>query len=386
MPLSENLPPDADLRTAKPVSPPETAEQTLEDINEPKPITFDECSPSRPDPLIGYLKNRFSTCQITNLRYQRYACPESTCPVVAELNARVFVIRNMEPGRRGVVIGHRVGIGSHTGLPDTARLGVGMTCAAKNPGGTVDCDAPETRITKSLADWKAQSIEYARFTMRGEDVPNPADPPQIQAEKRTWYQLGRFLFLEGETGKLDAPPLSSTARCDEADYVKGSMCVFPMTPMFLLDVREPTIADYARLVSDAFHGGVEKTYPGLAEGRYYAGNVSKCCGRRTYPLTRIHYDQATRNANNAVARRFCAARWGPEWHTGPDGTALECAVYPFNGTLDGAAISPDTAEGPSFTVKPVIEPVYQATERTVNGFLAQHRILDGDQYWVWLRE
>lgn len=348
--------------------------------NTPEPVTFGECSPSRPDPLAGYVKNRFSSCQITNVRYTRHACPEASCPLVAQLLAQVIVIRNMEPAQRRVVIGHQVGIFSYRGLPDTTRFGIGMTRTAKNPAGTANCDAPETKITKSIAEWKARPVEYTGFTMGGEDDPNPADPPLIQDEKRTWYRLGRSLFIEGETGDLGAPPLSSDVRCDVAGYVQGSRCVFPKTPMFLLDVRDP----YEKLVSEAFRGDIAATYPGRAEGRYYAGNASTSSGRRTYPLTRIHHDGATRDANKAVAERYCAARWGPDWHTGPDGTALECAVYPFTTTLDGAALSPGTTEGPTFTVKPVVEPVYRAMEEKLGEFLGRNHVLDGDQYWVWL--
>ncbi|WP_233611227.1 transporter [Amycolatopsis sp. WAC 01376] len=316
------------------------------------------------------------------MRHQRRACPDSACPLVAELLARVVVIRNMEPSQRRVVIGHEVAILSHHGLPDTTRFGIDMTCTAKNPAGSADCDASETKLTKSIADWKAQRIEYTGFTMRGEDVPNSADPPQIQAEKRTWYKLGRSLFIEGEIGDLDAPPLSSDVRCDVADYVQGSRCVFPKTPMFLLDVRD----SYGRLVSDAFRGDIAGTYPGPSEGRYYAGNASTRSGKRTYPLTRIQHDRAARDTNKAVAERYCAARWGPDWHTGPDGTVIECAVYPFNTTLDGAGLSPGTTEGPSFTVKPVLSPVCHAMEEALSDFLGRNHILDGDQFWVWLLE
>ncbi len=391
LPASAALPQDVDLRTVKPVSVDGAAERPMDvsatDVNTPAPITFNECAPNRQNPLGGVFKNPFSTCQITDMRYQRYACPESTCPVVASASARVIVIRNMQPSQRRVVIGHQVVMFTYTGMPDTTRFGIDLTCGAKYATGTANCDVPEAEVTKSIADWIAEPTELNVFTMRGEDVPNPADPPKIQAEKRTWYTLGRSLFFEGEPGetaRLDAPSLSSSARCDVAGYAYGSKCVFPGTHTFVVDLREPKIAESGQLVNAAMTN-FATTYPGPLEGRFVAGKNSANSALRTYPVTRIHHDQATVDANKAVAEQACATRSGPNWRTRPDGGTNECAVYPFNSTKDGANFSPGTSEGASFAVKPVLKADYDKLEETLRIFLGESHILDGDQYWVWAR-
>ncbi|OXM53278.1 hypothetical protein [Amycolatopsis alba] len=380
-PPGENLPAGVDLRTVPEKG---TAEQSLTDKNTPEPVTFDGCYVSRP-PADGYFKNRFSTCQITQLHYQRYACPASACPLIGEAVVYVVVTRNMVPSQRRVVIGHRIQFAVLRGLPDTTRFGAAMTCAAKNTGGTAVCDVPEAKVTKSIAEWKARPVENTVFTMRGQDAPDPADPPGIRAEKRAWYNLGRTLFVEGENGKvLDAPTLSTQARCDVADYVQGSKCVFPRPAMFYVDLHDPETAEYGRLVADALHGSVSSVYPGRLEGHYIPGNFSNSNGKRNHPITRIHHDQAAWQANKLIAERYCQQRWGPKWHRDANGWPRECAVYPFNSTKDGAALSPGTSEGSSFAVNPVLEGDYLAMERSVNDFLSRHHILDGDTYWVWI--
>jgi len=354
------------------------------DRNIPEPVTFDGCYLSRPNPADGYFKNRFSTCQITQLHYKRYACPEQACPLVGEAVVFVVVTRNMEPGQRRVVIGHRMQFSSLRGLPDTTRFGATMTCAAKYTTGTANCDVPEAKISKSIAEWKAQPVENTVFTMRGQDVPDPKESPEIQAEKRTWYKLGRTLFVEGENGVVEnAPVLSAEARCDDADYVRGSKCVFQRPALFFVDLQEPAAADYGRLVADAIRRNIKEAYPGSAVGHYIPGWLGDILALRTHPLTRTNH-QPAQEANKTVSERYCAARWGPDWRTGPDGTVLKCAAYPFNSTRDGAGRYPGHSAGGAFAVKPVAESVFLAMEQTVNDFISRHHILDGDQYWIWI--
>ncbi len=369
-------------------SPPAENPLPATDRNIPQPVTFDECTPSRPNPADGYFKNRFSTCQKTQLRYRQYACPEPGCQLVGEAVVYVVVTRNMVPSQRRVVISHRMQFSSIHGLPDTTRFGATMTCAAKDTSGTADCDVPEAKVTKSIAEWKARPVEDTVFTMRGEDPPIYQDPPEIQAEKRTWYNLGRTLFVEGENGQVEnAPQLSTEARCDEAGYVQGSKCVFPKPALFVVDLHDPAIRDYGRLVADAIHSPIDKLYPGPAEGSHIPGWFGDILALRSYPLTRTHH-QAAQDASKTRSEYYCARRWGPDWHTGPDGLVLKCAVYPFNSTRDGAGHYPGhgTGANPSFAVLPLPERTFSAMEQTVNDFIGRHHILDGDRYWIWLLE
>ncbi|MFC4085373.1 transporter [Amycolatopsis samaneae] len=355
-------------------------------------MTFDECYPNHRDPYAYIVKNPLAACQLTDLRYQRYACPEASCPVVASASARVIVIRNAQPDQRRVVVGHQVVNWRVDNLPETTRFGIGMTCLPQYPTGTAACDVPEIKVAKSIAEWKAEPTDLQVFTMRGEDLPSATDIPQVQAEKRTWYSQGRYLYFEdspSDNARLEAPPVVIGVRCDvarlrDSRYARGSDCVFPTTHSFVVDTRDPKIHDSALLV-DAAMNNFSTTYPGPLEGRFVPGNKGPNSAARNYPLTRRYYDQAATDANQARAEQSCVARWGAGYRTRPDGQTNDCAVYPFNGTIDGANQSPPgTPDGASYAVKPVLTADNKEFTDRVDRFVAENHILQGDQYWVWV--
>jgi hypothetical protein len=361
------------------------------DQNVPAPVTFDEC---HKDIRYGYwTKNRFASCTITDLVYQRYACPEASCAVLATVRARVVSTSNLLPAQRRLEVATRmVGWSLSGAVTDAMQFGVAMTCGPRYTTGDAHCDTPSAQIVKSVADWRAQSDETHVFTLAGTDAPVPADSPAVQAEQRTWYVGERHLVAEdtGDRTTLVTGSHSAYLRCDIARllnpaYVAGSDCVFAFQPLYVLDNSAtsgfPASAALVRAALISF----SNTYPGLAQGHFAPGNPGyQGTGmNRTYPITRLFHDTAAQAAHRATAESACAQHWGPDYATRPDGQVNACAAYPFDSTYDGATLpTPGVERGGSYAVQPVPDRDYQALLADVEQFVVTNHILDGDGYWV----
>ncbi|GAA4541757.1 hypothetical protein GCM10023192_48600 [Amycolatopsis samaneae] len=356
--------------------------------NKPEPVTFDEC---HPDPRAGkgyVVKNRLAACKMTDLRYQRYACPEADCPIIGDASARVTGIFNMQPEQRRAVVQHKFYDMHFRGVPDSIRFGIETTCGAVNPG-TAHCDASKTSRDKSIAEWKDEPVDFQVLTLHGEDTPKPADSPRIQAEKRTSYLHTRKLYVvdPGASGRAEALPVDVTLRCDIArklssSYVLGSDCVFPVIAKFLLDTKEPATGEAAAFISQAM-SNYRSTYPGLSQGDFVPGRFSTNSGIMKPPLTRLYHDTAAQDANRARAERSCVEHWGPGYRDRPDGRTNDCFVYPFDSTVDGAnAKPPNTPHGAGYAVQPILSDVSMRFNAAVDRFTIDNHILDGDRYWL----
>lgn len=388
VPLTKNL----DLRKLPATTAPPAQRPAGLDRNVPSPVTFDEC---HQDIKNGYwTKNRFASCTITDLAYQRYACPEASCAVIGTARARVISTSNLLPAQRQLEVATRMVGWSLSGVvTDAMRFGVSMSCAPRYATGTAHCDTPSAQIVKSVADWRAQSDEAHVFTMAGTDPPSPADSPAVQAEQRTWYVGERHLVAEdtGDRSTLVTGGHSAALRCDVARllnpaYAAGSDCAFGFQPLYVLDNSAtsgfPASAALLRAALVNFAG----TYPGLAQGHFAPGNPGyQGTGiNRTSPITRLFHDSASRAAHRATAELACARHWGPDYATRPDGQVNACAAYPFDTTHDGATLpAPGVERGPSYAVQPVLDSDYQALLADVEQFVVHNHILDGDGFWVY---
>jgi hypothetical protein len=362
------------------------------DRNVPAPVTFDEC---HKDIKNGYwTKNRFASCTITDMTYQRYACPEAGCAVIGTAWARVISTSNLLPAQRRLEVATRMVGWSLTGVvTDTMRFGVAMSCGPRYTTGTAHCDTASAQVLKSVADWRAQSDETHVFTMEGTDPASPADSPSVQAEQRTWYVGERHLVAE-ETGArttLVTGAHSAYLRCDVARlldpaYAAGSDCAFGFQPLYVLDNSATSgFTASATLVRNAMNS-FSSTYPGLRQGHFVPGNpgYQGTGSNRTYPVTRLHYDTAAQAAHRTTAELACTQRWGPGYATRPDGLVNACADYPFDTTYDGATLpTPGVERGASYAVQPVLNSDYQALLANVRQFLVANHLLDGDGYWVY---
>ncbi|MFD9965098.1 transporter [Amycolatopsis sp. NPDC059020] len=392
-----NIPLDQDLRKLPaalaiqpdaPAVPEDEVTTKAWQSNTPEPVSFDEC---HPDPRAGngyVVKNRLAACKMTNLRYQRYACPEADCPIIGSASARVTVIFNMQPEQRRAVVMHKLYDIHYNGVPDSTQLGIGMSCEKVNKG-TAYCDEPDTEMDKSIAEWKDEPIDFQVLTMHGEDAPNPADNPRIQAEKRTSYLHTRHFFVvdPDDTERVEDTPLKVTFRCDvgrklSASYVLGSDCVFPVIAKFLLDTNDSSIKDAASLITQAMHN-YRSTYPGLTQGDFVPGRFHWNSGLRKPPLTRLYHNKAAQDANRTRAEQSCAEHWGPGYRDRPDGKTNDCFAYPFNSTTQGAnAKPPNTPHGQGYAVQPVLSDASRLLNVAIDRFTYENHILDGDQYWI----
>ncbi|MFE0027343.1 transporter [Amycolatopsis sp. NPDC059021] len=360
--------------------------------NKPEPVTFDEC---HPDPRAGsgyVVKNRLAACKMTNLRYQRYACPEANCPVVGSASVRVTVIFNLQPEQRRAVVMHKLYDWSIRDIPASTQIGIGISCGKVNKG-TAYCDESNSEMDKSIAEWKDEPVDFQVLTMHGEDAPNPADAPRTKAEKRTSYLHARHFFVvdPDDTERVEDTPLKVTLRCDVArklssSYVLGSDCVFPVIAKFLLDTKEPSFKDAASFIAQAMHN-YRSTYPGLAQGDFVPGRYHWNSADRKPPLTRLYYDTAAQNANRTRAENSCVEHWGPGYRDRPDGRTNDCFVYPFNSTTQGAnAKPPNTPHGQGYAVQPTLSDASRILNAVVDRFTFDNHVLDGDQYWILLVE
>ncbi|MFD9893644.1 transporter [Amycolatopsis sp. NPDC059027] len=365
----------------------QAATPTVGERNTPAPITFDTCyAPNATGP---WTKNRFGSCTKTRLSYKRYACPDAGCAVDGTASAFVTTISNLVPGTRQVLVGHQMG-GFYTDLPETTRIGLAIECVPKNTSGTARCDQPSATIVKSIAEWRTQMNEFTTLAFDGEDLPDPAQPPEIQAEKRTGYTLSYRMFVEeppGTRSELTTGASSFGVRCDvvrqlNPSYGRGADCAFPHETYFYVDRADALNAESARLISDGIVGS-SAAYPPLGGGWFipgYPGVGGREVWRR--PLTRQYYDTASQQAHRAVAENSCVTRWGPDYQQRPGGGTNVCAAFPFDATRQGATPRGGTP-GPTYVVRPVATADYQELLTRLQTFLADNHILDGDNYWVY---
>jgi hypothetical protein len=358
----------------------------------PAPVTFDEC---HKDIRAGYwTKNRFASCTITDMAYQRYACPEPSCAVIGTARARVISTSNLLPAQRRLEVATRMVGWSLSGVvTDATKFGVSMSCGPRYATGTAHCDTPSAQVLKSVADWRAQSDEAHVFTMEGTDPPVPSDSPAVQAEQRTWYVGERHLVAEDAEDRttLVTGAHSAFLRCDIARllnpaYAAGSDCAFGFQPIYSLDNSATSGFPASATLLRAALINFSSTYPGTAQGHFAPGNPGyQGTGvNRTYPITRLFHDTAAQAIHRTTADLACGRRWGPDYATRPDGQVNTCAVYPFDTTYDGATPpTPGVERGPSYAVQPVLDSDYQALLASVERFVVNNHILDGDGYWVY---
>ncbi|WP_410673912.1 hypothetical protein [Amycolatopsis sp. cmx-4-68] len=126
VPLSKAL----DLRKLPAATPVEAPRLAAVDQNVPAPVTFDEC---HKDIRYGYwTKNRFASCTITDTVYQRYACPEASCAVVATVRARVISTSNLLPAQRRLEVATRmVGWSLSGAVTDAMQFGVSRSRSSR---------------------------------------------------------------------------------------------------------------------------------------------------------------------------------------------------------------------------------------------------------------
>ncbi|MCR6483737.1 hypothetical protein M8542_13005 [Amycolatopsis sp. OK19-0408] len=362
------------------------------DQNTPTPVTFDEC---HKDIKNGYwTKNRFASCTITDMAYQRYACPEAGCAVTGTVWARVISTSNLLPAQRKLEVATRMVGWSLSGVvTDAMQFGISMSCGPRYTTGTAHCDTPAAQVVKSIADWRAQSDVTQVFTMAGTDLPVSTDSPAVQAEQRTWYVGERHLVAQdtGDRTTLVTGAHSASLRCDIARqlnpaYAAGSDCAFGFQPLYVLDNSATSGFPASAALVRAALVNFPTTYPGLAQGHLAPGNPGYQGGSagRSYPITRLFYDTARQATHRATAELACTQHWGPGYATRPDGQVNTCAVYPFDATYDGATLpTPGVDRGPSYAVQPVLDSDYQALLASVGQFVVNNHILDGDGFWVY---
>lgn len=350
------------------------------------PVTTDQCRTAYATGTARagspWLKNRFSGCYRTKYDYSQYTCDEPACPVLFVVHAVVYTTVTMAPDDRKVLVTHFVDLGAGPdAAPPDMRLGVKFSCAGKGlAGSTAACDVPLARVSKTLAEWRADPVVAQEYLPQGEDPENQAPMPYSVPEKQTYYNFDVGAYAENQPpGRNSVSTAGATfnVRCDVArqlnpQYVGGSDCVFfGLFPTFTLDRQDVQVAEYAGLIRAAMTN-LPSTYPGTSPQKV-PGNKGV-----TPPVTRRFYSSEVLERHRQAAEQACAEHWGPDYRIRPEGGTNDCAVYPFSTLYEGAS----SVSTRRFAVQPVPSAQFTTVLARLDQYVVENHILDFDQYWV----
>ncbi|EOD67598.1 hypothetical protein H480_15721 [Amycolatopsis vancoresmycina DSM 44592] len=357
---------------ASAVDPPPNSEPYTAPIDQPLPLG--QCY--RDIKHGYYAKNVYGACWFSDMQFVHYACPEPECAVDGSAAAYVYTTLNVLKESRQVAVAHRFVNWRISGVPDSARLGVTISCGPAAGGGGV-CDRPSVPVVKSIAEWKVAPDVTEVFSLDGVDAPAAGVSPEVAAELRTEYRVTARFAAEvpaGERYTLTEATAGTGVRCDvarQADpaYVRGADCVLRTwyRPWFDFSAGEAAIAEPGAFVRAVAPAGYLPGFPG----------VNGTSAGFTGPQYRLFYDVAARQAHRAAAEAKCLSSWGPDWWRHAGGLTNACAAYPFDESVQGAA------PGVQFQVRPVLDTQQAEFLRRFTRFLAENHVLDGDGYYVY---
>lgn len=169
-------------------------------------------------------------------------------------------------------------------------------------------------------------------------------------------------------------------RCDHAVYLNNGACLFTAV--------EPTLSyamadypEYGQHVMDA-QTDIAKTKPGIS-GKEIPGTPG------TKPLTRLYagYDKQWYDRNNSIAVSNCKQYWGDDYATNA-GYRRDCDEYPFRSTHEGAAYNEMNGIQSkwSYSSRPIRSEQNQAAGRSLSRFYTDQHIIDGDAFYVTVRQ
>lgn len=353
------------------------------------PVSPEECASHYLDGFSGeyWTKNRFAGCQAMFLVIDKYDCTGQGCLPVARAYAKWAMTVNMPFNTRQLNVEQRVwdwefpvpGVGLDTIVGvEIGCLGLGLE------GSTARCDIPTYGWSKTIAEWQDQSSEVISLMPQGEDPPDDSMPTEVNAEKRTHYNVLTYAYSYGGPGPWDnyhsTETVSIPYRCDiariqNAQYVRSSDCVFHgATGWLKFDRTDPNIAESAQLIWDA-HNAIEKTYPGNP-GKHIPGKIGE-----TEPLERLFHDKKLKDANRRASIAACKKGFGEDYTKRDDGYTNDCDEFPFASTYQGTFTVTEHMLR-SYAVRPVHSGHNQEAGRRLGTFVAEDHLLDGDDYYV----
>jgi uncharacterized protein with LGFP repeats len=324
-----------------------------------------------------FYKNHYSACMVKLFEYQffRPECPAPPCPSIGRQRFRATILGFGFHQQRSLdwaifLDDWKPPIGT---VNMSAPLRIQVDC---NAFGLGNCDqtAGETR---PLSQWRA-GPSFEQFGSPDFIAPASNDPhPQDQ---KTWLEYTPVFASPELVQRLEAAP----ARCDTATYVGGlnGGCIFPRTAgiLFMDPSDQPSYSRSLAFIKTAFTniGAL-----GRGVGLYVPGNFHAAAGQRV-PLTRNFYGNRSRNK----VRTECQNRYGIDYTTNPavcESPPCECDEYPFDATYQNANY--DTGgTATTYVVKPVNGDHNGNAGRKLLDFLTVDHILDGDPFWVFIKD
>jgi hypothetical protein len=350
------------------------------------PVTSYECEQAYAGGFRGefWVKNRFAECQFILLSYSYF--PAKGAPPSGQASAKATIMFNMIPDTRKIQVAVHLFDWQFTGtLPPTSSIGSEVGCLGTGlRGSTARCDRLEQGSYRTISSWQSNPVDVWDFVPQGEDPSNANEPTEVNAEKRTVYDIARYFYTYGGPGPYDnyneTPTSTLPFRCDTAratnpNYAKSSDCVFHgATGWFNVRISDPEVTESAQFIYDA-QNNITLTYPGI-DGKHVPGNFGK-----TEAIHRLYYDQNLRNANRRTSVAGCVRKWGADYTKRPDGRTNDCDEYPFAATYEGSFTVTDNMLR-SYAVRPVLSAHNQKVGSRLAIFVAEDHLLDGDAYYV----
>ncbi|MFD0207029.1 MULTISPECIES: NucA/NucB deoxyribonuclease domain-containing protein [Saccharothrix] len=348
------------------------------------PVTFDECDRKHDgtEPPFWF-KNKYNVCRGTDLEVEYYVLENGQLKYVgSSFYLRTF-IGVAQDGDNKIAFGVRL-IHSHDFLTthkDTTYLSFQVACENSDPTRQSDCSMTPAFEEKSVRQWEQVGPAGVWFTANLTTTSVP--PDKYAAEKRGFFTFKLITTAVPPTG-VPATQHGPTEkiRCDEADYVSGSKCVFENVISSLsLDADDPTYGESARFIRDA-QVDITLTKPGIAgkkvPGRWVQGGE---------PLRRFYSKYDTQNdqkGSRDKVRRTCQIYWGVDYTINEHGELRQCDEYPFASTYENAArVNEDSAL--SYAVRPINALHNETAGQIYGAWLTRDHILDGDPFYVIIR-
>lgn len=331
-----------------------------------------------------WAKNRFAKCQFALLVYTYYAVKGG--PPTGQATAKATIVLNMQPDTREIQVAVQLFNWQFTGtVPLDRKIGSEFGCTGLGlTGSSAHCNITEQGSSRSIADWQSNPVDAWSLLPQGEDAADPNAPAEVNAEKRTLYNIAHYFYTYAGPGPRDnynqTPVYTLPFRCDitrsgSPSYARTSDCIFHgVTPSLGLQISDPNVTESAQFIYDA-QNNITLTYPGIP-GKYVPGHQGK-----TDPITRLYYDQKLRDANRRTSVASCVAKWGANYTTRPDGQTNDCDEYPFASTYQGSFTVTDNMLR-SYAVRPVLSRHNRQVGSRLSTFLAENHVLDGDPYYV----
>ncbi|MEV2279140.1 NucA/NucB deoxyribonuclease domain-containing protein [Nocardiopsis sp. NPDC049922] len=310
----------------------------------------------------GWIPNRFRVCIQRN--YHLQLTTENGGPVLGDLIFDMWLLGFAENGSRrveyiasveNILVAPR---GSED--PNLWRIRQSFTPANSTPELSVPAITERDAL---LASWEYAPDWRLVYTA-------PVEGPRwsngdFQIVTATVTMSMGVTSPSARTGWSEVASGNSNVRFDFAGPTvgrhQGTVFTDAAPETFSLEMSDPQVWESAQHIQDA-QESPEMTFPSW---------LGKSVPGQETPLHRL-IDRPRQDENRDIAVATCDDIWGEY-----DGSLLNCDEYPFSSTYEGAATGDDR-----YSARLIDADDNQEAGRRLGRFYREHRILDGDAFYV----